>query len=84
MAKNIRIDWKGYKGFKQLRNDPAIVADIAGRAQKIANAAGSGFESSSQTGRNRARASVITGDYKARKDQAEDNALMRAIDAGRL
>lgn len=71
------------KGFRALRNDPAVVADLERRARAVASAAGSGFEASAQKGKNRARASVITGTFEARREQAKTNVLQRALNSGR-
>ena len=74
------------EGVAQLLKSPEIQADIARRAQAIAaTAAGSGgtFEVRTKVGRSRAHATVITTDVEARKAEATDRALTRAIDAGR-
>jgi hypothetical protein len=60
-----------------------IKNDLKKRADRIAAAAGEGMESSVVIGRTRARSSVITGTYAARRAEARDAALTRAIDAGR-
>lgn len=52
--------------------------------EQIAAAAGPGFEGDVQIGRNRARGIVGTTDYESRKAEAEERALTRAIDAGRM
>lgn len=80
-----------YKGFAELRNSPAVRADLARRAEKIAAAAGPGFVANkpefSQPGskgpRPRGRSSVGTGDYRSRRAQAKGNVLQRALNAGR-
>lgn len=69
-------------GVQALHRDPGVLADLAGRARRMAVAAGPGFVASSMVGR-RARASVITGDQEARRAEASSRALTRAIDAGR-
>lgn len=51
------------------------------RAERIARAAGPGYEASSTVGRNRARASVITGTYEARIDNQRRNTLLRSLGA---
>jgi hypothetical protein len=60
-----------------------IRGDLKKRADRIAAAAGDGMESSVVIGRTRARASVITGTYAARRAEARNATLTRAIDAGR-
>lgn len=71
------------KGFTALRKDPALVADLEARAKAIASAAGDGYEPSSRSGKTRHRVSVITESYEAADDQAKNNTLLRALDAGR-
>ena len=57
--------------------------DLKKRADRIAAAAGDGMESSVVIGRTRARASVITATHAARRAEARNASLTRAIDAGR-
>lgn len=57
--------------------------DVKKRADRIAAAAGDGMESSVVIGRTRARASVITATHAARRAEARNASLTRAIDAGR-
>jgi hypothetical protein len=70
-------------GVKELLKSEGVLADLADRADAIAEAAGPGFESDWERGPNRARASVRTTDFESRKAEAKDRALTRAIDAGR-
>lgn len=67
----------------KLLESPAVKADLKRRADRIAAAAGPGFEASVVSGRNRARASVITATPEARLAEARDHVLLRALDAGR-
>jgi hypothetical protein len=62
---------------------PAVQRRLLQAAQRIAAAAGPGMEASVEVGRTRARASVITATYEARRAQATRLALIRALDAGR-
>lgn len=77
-----RIKWRN-KGFKQLRKSNEILAELEKRAERIADAAGPGVETSPFKGKNRSRVSVITVTEEARRANAENNTLIRAIDAGR-
>lgn len=77
-----RIKWN-VKAFRELRLDPGVMDDLERRADAIADAAGPGYEASTFEGRNRGRASVITGDWKARIDNARNQTLLRNLDAGR-
>lgn len=77
-----RIKWKN-KGFRQLRKSNEVLEELEKRAEKIADRAGPGVETSPFIGRNRARVSVITVTEEARRANAEQNTLLRAVDAGR-
>jgi hypothetical protein len=71
-------------GIAELLKDPAVLADLRRRAEAIARAAGGGgMEVDSGLEKSRARASVRAADTEARKAEAKDRALTRAIDAGR-
>lgn len=72
------------KGMRQLLRSPEVLADLERRAKRIADVAGDGMEPSAMVGRNRARASVITGTEAAREAEAKGRSLTRAIDAGRV
>ena len=78
----VKIKWN-IDGFRQLRYDPGVAADIDARAARIAAAAGPGYESSPYLGKNRHRASVITTSAKAAASERKHGKLLRAIDAGR-
>lgn len=81
MAKvQVRMNAAGARSI--LRSD-SVRAFLKARADRIASAAGPGMEASSMVGPNRARASVITATFKARRAEAKDRRLTRALDAGR-
>lgn len=69
--------------FTEMRKDANLVADLEARGRAIAKAAGPGYEVSSYSGTTRHRVSVITESYEAAKDTAENNTLLKALDAGR-
>lgn len=79
-----RIEWN-LAAFRAIRTDPAIVADLQDRAERIAAAAGPGHEVAVTTtgGRGRARASIVTATFEARMSESENMTLTSAIDAGR-
>lgn len=61
------------------------VGELIGRSTRaIAAAAGPGMEANTHLGATRWRGSVITATQEAREAQARDQALMRALDAGRF
>ncbi len=78
----VTIKWN-VPAFEEIRRDPSVKSDLAIRADRIAEAAGDGYESSSTEGATRSRASVVTTTYAAIRDNAKNNTLIRAVDAGR-
>jgi hypothetical protein len=74
-------------GFRALLSAPGVVADIERRAQAIARAANADGDHIVDVGvtrkGGRARAAVITADYRAIRAEADRHNLTRAIDAGR-
>lgn len=80
------------QGFRLKLNKDGIVAllqseevqqDLAARGERIAATAGEGVEAELTKNRDRAVVFVRTKTNEARKAEAEDRALTRAIDAGR-
>lgn len=70
--------------FRELRTLPAVRADIAARARRVAQAAGPGVEVLPiQEPRNRARAVVAPVTPEAAARVAQGNDLIRALEAGR-
>lgn len=57
--------------------------DLRRRVNRIQAAGGAGMESDVDTGPNRARGAVWTNTVAAKKAEATDLALTRALDAGR-
>jgi len=84
MAK-AKIVWK--RGvFAQIRTMPAVMDELNRRARRIADAAGPGYETRPATvtgGRVRGRTSVKTATTTARRNEARDHKLLRALDAGK-
>lgn len=71
------------KEIDNLLKSPAVQRRLMQAAERIAAAAGPGMEASVEVGRTRARASVITATFEARRAEATQRALTRALDAGR-
>lgn len=82
MVKKVRVKMN-IAGARAIRNSAEVEGDLMRRAQAIEAAAGPGYEASSQTGRTRARASVITADFEAIRDNAKNNTLLKSLDRGR-
>lgn len=80
MSKKLKLN---NKGFRALRTDPGVKRDLMKRAQRVADAAGEGFEAHESPSKNRARATVGTQSYKARRKQSKENVLQRSLSAGR-
>ena len=57
---------------------------IESAAERIASAAGTGFESSVQQGKTRPHGVVKAATFKARRDTVRHNALLKALNAGRV
>ena len=55
---------------------------IESAAERIAAAAGKGFEASVQQGKTRPHGVVKAATFKARRDNARHNALLKALNAG--
>lgn len=59
-----------------------VQALLARKAAEVASRAGEGFTSGVRVGKDRARAYVLPETYKARKRQARDHVLERAVGRG--
>lgn len=80
-----RIEWKR-GAFRELRTLPAAMSELAQRGEQIARAAGDGYESSGPRvtgGRGRGRVTVKTATSSARRREARDHSLLKALNAGR-
>jgi hypothetical protein len=86
---NIEWKWLVATGYRKYQRDPKVLGLLVNAAEKIANAAGgesAGFEveAESQSGtRQVPRVSVRTATFEARRAEARDRVLTRALDAGR-
>ena len=69
--------------FVEVMQCEAVQRDLGQRAERVAAAAGDGFEARVSVGETRARAVVITGTAEAREAEATDKVLTKAIEAGR-
>lgn len=57
---------------------------IESAVERIAEAAGAGFEASVQQGKTRPHGVVKAATFKARRDTVRHNALLKALNAGRV
>jgi len=79
--------WYTLKGYREFQRTPEVEALIREAVERISAEAGDGFEAEVEprSGRRRTpRGSVRTVDQRGRKAEAENRALTRAIDAGRI
>lgn len=79
---NVRIELNR-AGVRSLLRSPEMLADLERRAQRIAAAAGDGFEADAAIGPRRARSSVRTASFAAMRAEATGHRLLRSLDAGR-
>lgn len=77
-AKNItfELNTTGVRSMLQSQDARRICEEVA---NQIANRAGQGFEVDSSVGRTRARATVFTATPEARRKQAKEHALQKAL-----
>lgn len=79
----LKIKWNN-SAFREIRLLPAVDADVQDRADRIADAAGAGYEARrTDNPRNRARAAVVTTNRRAMLDNARHQTLLRSLDSGR-
>lgn len=82
MATKIRVDLNS-EGIAELLKSTELQNELDRRAQRVAAAAGDGFEADTYIGRDRARSVVRATTAKALRAEAQDRALTRALDAAR-
>ena len=90
----MRIDWnmEAFRDIRYGRHDPSIIGLLEGEAEKIADRANSmggsavkyavGSQPGAARPRGRHRATVITANYAAMRDNAKNNTLLRALGGG--
>lgn len=87
MAQNVRAIKMNSKGIVELLKSPEVKADLRKRGTAIQVALptdkGEEWGLSEFDGYDRAQVVVRTGNQAARRRQAEDNELIRALDRGR-
>lgn len=79
----MKIVWN-VKGFETLKRHPGVQRDIVRRAEAIAKQAGDGYIVLEPTQHpKRDRAAILTGTREARRDNARNMTLVKALGAGR-
>lgn len=81
-AKSIRVKLNR-DGVRALLASQDVADDLTKRGERIAAAAGEGFEVTTTRNRDRVVVFVRSTTHEARRAEAEDRALTHAIDAGR-
>lgn len=69
-------------GVRELLRSPEAANICRSYAVGVQSRAGEGYEITTYTGRNRANASVHAETYEARKDNYENNTLLKALGGG--
>ena len=78
MSKNVRIELNS-SGIRELLKSQEMKAICEEHAEAIRARCGDGYESDSYTGRKRAHATVWTSSTKAKRDNAENNTILKAL-----
>jgi hypothetical protein len=81
-----RVKMNHTEARRVLRGEGAyagVLDDLEDRANRVAEAAGPGFEADVYVGPERARGGVITATVDAQIEEARNHTLLRAIDAAR-
>lgn len=82
MARGVRLEMN-YEGMIQIMKSAPVMNELLRRANLVQAAAGPGHMVTSRVGATRARVSVITASEGARRREAADRSLTRALDAAR-
>jgi len=82
MAKSMRIKLNR-DGVRALLASQELADNLSDRGERIAAAAGEGFEATTTKNRDRVVVFVTSETAEAKKAEAENRALTRALDAGR-
>ena len=86
MGALLRFKWHVRTGYREYMRTPEVVELLNDSVQRTREAAGEGFEADvivGKRGRKTAHGQVRTASEDARRRQAKDHVLERAIDAGR-
>lgn len=70
-------------GIRELLKSPEVMALCVESANQVRSRAGDGFEVESYTGFDRAHAVVFADTPEAKRDNLENNTLLKAVGGGR-
>lgn len=82
MSKRVKVWFDKPDVSEQLLKSPEMQAVIQEQAEAIAGRAGDGYEVVVKTGKRRCHANIVTASNDARRDNAENNTLLRAMNHG--
>lgn len=66
-------------GVRELLRSSEMMEICQEYANAVAHRAGTGYEVSTHTGRNRVNASVTAGTFEAKQDNLKNNTLLKAV-----
>lgn len=66
-------------GIRELLRSPEMMTICKERADDAAGRLGSGYEVTTHTGKNRVNASVAAATYATRKENSENNTILKAL-----
>lgn len=78
MANGPRFTWN-IPGFKQVRKSSEMEALLQKAIDEMLAELGDGYEGDVQQGRSRARGGVVTATQQAKRDNARNQSLLRAL-----
>lgn len=67
------------KGVRELMQSEEMQAILKGKADNALNSLGEGYKSDTYVGKNRANAMVYADTYQAKKDNLENNSILKAV-----
>lgn len=73
-----RFKWN-IRGFQQLRRSPGIKARLRKEANELRDASGDGYVITEGEGKTRSRATVITSNLEAVRDNSDNNTLLKNL-----
>lgn len=78
MAERIKVELNS-EGVRQLLKSQEMMDVCASLADRAAGTLGEGYETSTYVGTNRVNVSITAATYKARRDNLQNNSLLKAI-----
>jgi len=78
MANNVKIKLNR-AGVKALLRSEEMRTTCEKHASEIARRCGEGYETNTFVGRNRVNAQVMASTYEAKRDNAENNTILKAV-----